>query len=235
MYLCRNKLDYNIMHLYLNSNSENNIRKLLFSLLMFILCSVPLSAQIDNIFWFAAPEISPNHAHNPITFCFTSFSTPAQAPTQTSYMSQQGDATNRLYVLIFLGLPDQKAVVAEITAASVKISYQAFQFIAVFMTNSAIRTASMAGELTNVHFLRFIKSMFLIMQITRLMHPEYAPRSTNWMANMVFESICTRYSFLFDFIWNESTKVSTPTIPKICEIRFIFMVQTLIMALTGQA
>ena len=77
MYLCRNKLDYNIMHLYLNSNSENNIRKLLFSLLMFILCSVPLSAQIDNIFWFAAPDISPNHAHNPITFCFTSFSTPA--------------------------------------------------------------------------------------------------------------------------------------------------------------
>lgn len=39
--------------------------------------AIPLRAQIDNIFWFAAPEISPNHAHNPITFCFTSFSSPA--------------------------------------------------------------------------------------------------------------------------------------------------------------
>ena len=39
--------------------------------------SVHLHAQIDNIFWFAAPEISPNHAHNPITFCFTSFNAPA--------------------------------------------------------------------------------------------------------------------------------------------------------------
>ncbi len=37
----------------------------------------PLHAQIDNLFWFAAPEISPNHAHNPITFCFTSFSNAA--------------------------------------------------------------------------------------------------------------------------------------------------------------
>jgi len=37
----------------------------------------PLSAQIDNMFWFAAPDISANHAHNPITFCFTSFSSPA--------------------------------------------------------------------------------------------------------------------------------------------------------------
>lgn len=34
-------------------------------------------AQIDNLFWFAAPDISANHAHNPITFCFTSFSSPA--------------------------------------------------------------------------------------------------------------------------------------------------------------
>ena len=59
------------------SSHTHCIKKLLFSLLMFILLSVPLSAQIDNIFWFAAPEISPNHAHNPITFCFTSFSTPA--------------------------------------------------------------------------------------------------------------------------------------------------------------
>ena len=39
--------------------------------------AIPLRAQIDNVFWFAAPEISPNHAHNPITFCFTSFSSPA--------------------------------------------------------------------------------------------------------------------------------------------------------------
>ena len=41
------------------------------------LLATPLRAQIDNLFWFAAPEISQNHAHNPITFCFTSFSTPA--------------------------------------------------------------------------------------------------------------------------------------------------------------
>ena len=34
-------------------------------------------AQIDNVFWFAAPDISPTHQHNPITFCFTSFSNPA--------------------------------------------------------------------------------------------------------------------------------------------------------------
>jgi len=36
-----------------------------------------LRAQIDNLFWFAAPDISADHAHNPITFCFTSFSEPA--------------------------------------------------------------------------------------------------------------------------------------------------------------
>lgn len=49
-----------------------------FSCLFIILLSVWIaSAQIDNLFWFAAPDISANHAHNPITFCFTSFSTPA--------------------------------------------------------------------------------------------------------------------------------------------------------------
>ena len=48
-------------------------------LLIFLLVFVALGlrAQIDNLFWFAAPDISANHAHNPITFCFTSFSSPA--------------------------------------------------------------------------------------------------------------------------------------------------------------
>ena len=54
-----------------------NLSKKLIVLLCFFASSLPLFAQIDNLFWFAAPEISPNHAHNPITFCFTSFSSPA--------------------------------------------------------------------------------------------------------------------------------------------------------------
>lgn len=45
--------------------------------LLFLFMSVVVHAQIDNLFWFAAPDISANHAHNPITFCFTSFSQPA--------------------------------------------------------------------------------------------------------------------------------------------------------------
>ena len=53
------------------------LSKKLIVLLCFFASSLPLCAQIDNLFWFAAPEISPNHAHNPITFCFTSFSSPA--------------------------------------------------------------------------------------------------------------------------------------------------------------
>jgi gliding motility-associated-like protein len=65
------------MHYYMPPFRNNNFKKLIFSLLTAIVLSVPLQAQIDNIFWFAAPEISPNHAHNPITFCFTSFSSPA--------------------------------------------------------------------------------------------------------------------------------------------------------------
>ena len=50
-------------------------RFLLFFVLVFL--GFGLRAQIDNLFWFAAPDISANHAHNPITFCFTSFSQPA--------------------------------------------------------------------------------------------------------------------------------------------------------------
>ncbi len=49
----------------------------LLGIIILLSMSVPLRGQIDNLFWFAAPEISPNHAHNPITFCFTSFSSPA--------------------------------------------------------------------------------------------------------------------------------------------------------------
>lgn len=50
-------------------------RFLFFFVLVFL--GLGLRAQIDNLFWFAAPDISANHAHNPITFCFTSFGTPA--------------------------------------------------------------------------------------------------------------------------------------------------------------
>lgn len=48
-----------------------------FSLVLLLFVVLGVQAQIDNLFWFAAPDISANHAHNPITFCFTSFSTPA--------------------------------------------------------------------------------------------------------------------------------------------------------------
>ena len=50
---------------------------LTFNLLILFSAIIPIHAQIDNTFWFAAPDISANHAHNPITFCFTSFSNPA--------------------------------------------------------------------------------------------------------------------------------------------------------------
>ncbi len=53
------------------------VNKIIFILLMITTACLPLQAQIDNTFWFAAPDISANHAHNPITFCFTSFSNPA--------------------------------------------------------------------------------------------------------------------------------------------------------------
>ncbi|MBO4488716.1 MAG: gliding motility-associated C-terminal domain-containing protein [Bacteroidales bacterium] len=46
-------------------------------LMVLLACATMSYAQIDNLFWFAAPYISPNHAHDPITFCFTSFSNPA--------------------------------------------------------------------------------------------------------------------------------------------------------------
>ncbi len=55
----------------------SHLQKRIWCLLFAVVLIVPLRAQIDNLFWFAAPEISPNHAHNPITFCFTSFSDPA--------------------------------------------------------------------------------------------------------------------------------------------------------------
>ncbi|MBO7491332.1 MAG: gliding motility-associated C-terminal domain-containing protein [Bacteroidales bacterium] len=48
-----------------------------FAVILWLGLWTSLGAQIDNVFWFAAPYISPNHAHNPITFCFTSFSNPA--------------------------------------------------------------------------------------------------------------------------------------------------------------
>ena len=59
-----------------SSNKAKTASKLLLWVVM-TLSFPPLHAQIDNLFWFAAPEISPNHAHNPITFCFTSFSNAA--------------------------------------------------------------------------------------------------------------------------------------------------------------
>lgn len=43
--------------------------------LMFSLLNV--SAQIDDLFWFAAPDITAGHEHNPMTFCFASFANPA--------------------------------------------------------------------------------------------------------------------------------------------------------------
>ncbi|MDY6327466.1 MAG: gliding motility-associated C-terminal domain-containing protein [Bacteroidales bacterium] len=51
-------------------------RFMLIVVLAFTACGT--RAQIDNLFWFAAPDISPNHAHDPITFCFTSFSDSAK-------------------------------------------------------------------------------------------------------------------------------------------------------------
>lgn len=48
-----------------------------FSFFLLLCASLSVHAQIDNLFWFAAPDISANHAHNPITFCFTSFGNPA--------------------------------------------------------------------------------------------------------------------------------------------------------------
>jgi len=52
------------------------MRRLL-SFILLLCTALEMQAQIDNLFWFAAPDISANHAHNPITFCFTSFSSPA--------------------------------------------------------------------------------------------------------------------------------------------------------------
>lgn len=66
-----------------------HLQKRIWCLLLTFVLTVPLRAQIDNLFWFAAPEISQNHAHNPITFCFTSFSDPATVtisqPANPSY------------------------------------------------------------------------------------------------------------------------------------------------------
>lgn len=52
-------------------------RTLLASLCIVAMLQNVAQAQIDNLFWFAAPEISQNHAHDPITFCFTTFSNAA--------------------------------------------------------------------------------------------------------------------------------------------------------------
>lgn len=67
----------------------HNLMKSFWATLLLVMLSGSLSAQIDNLFWFAAPEISPNHQHDPITFCFTSFSNPATVtisqPANPSY------------------------------------------------------------------------------------------------------------------------------------------------------
>ncbi|MBO7494084.1 MAG: gliding motility-associated C-terminal domain-containing protein [Bacteroidales bacterium] len=62
---------------YIKTKGMDFHKRAVFYLLFAIVSSFHLNAQIDNIFWFAAPDISANHAHNPITFCFTSFSSPA--------------------------------------------------------------------------------------------------------------------------------------------------------------
>ena len=63
--------------LFTYTNWANRLHRRFFCLLLAVTLTVTLRAQIDNLFWFAAPDISANHAHNPITFCFTSFSDPA--------------------------------------------------------------------------------------------------------------------------------------------------------------
>jgi len=60
-----------------NTYRASHFQNRILCFVLAIVLTAPLSAQIDNLFWFAAPEISPNHAHNPITFCFTSFNDPA--------------------------------------------------------------------------------------------------------------------------------------------------------------
>ena len=36
-----------------------------------------INAQIDDLFWFATPDIAEGHDHNPMTFYFASFANPA--------------------------------------------------------------------------------------------------------------------------------------------------------------
>ncbi len=51
--------------------------KRFFPTLFFLLTIFVAHAQIDDLFWFAAPDITAGHQHNPMTFCVTSFSNPA--------------------------------------------------------------------------------------------------------------------------------------------------------------
>ncbi len=62
---------------YKLSFSSESVIRIVTSICFVFVIFVSSTAQIDNLFWFAAPDISPNHAHDPITFCFTTFNTPA--------------------------------------------------------------------------------------------------------------------------------------------------------------
>lgn len=51
--------------------------KILFTLLIFLLVTPLAKAQIDTVFWFAAPWVSPGHAQNkPVALRFSTFNTP---------------------------------------------------------------------------------------------------------------------------------------------------------------
>lgn len=52
------------------------MKKILFSAL-FILSAITSQAQIDTLFWFAAPEVSNNHGDEPISLHFSTFSSAA--------------------------------------------------------------------------------------------------------------------------------------------------------------
>lgn len=51
--------------------------KKIYLLICLIFSLMSISAQIDDLFWFAAPDITSGHEHNPMTFCFASFANPA--------------------------------------------------------------------------------------------------------------------------------------------------------------
>ena len=53
------------------------MKKTISILFLLLLIIVKSYSQIDNIFWFAAPDITAGHAHNPMTFCVAAFGNPA--------------------------------------------------------------------------------------------------------------------------------------------------------------